>query len=91
MTTKKNYFINFGTGAGNITKYMSLVEAMDIAEKECGYTQNDVCIYEADTYTSSIDCQPVAVLPWYGVAADEDDTVTVSFGDFGFYGEWNIL
>lgn len=44
MTTKKNYFINFGTGAGNITKYMNLVEAMDIAEKECGYTQKK-CVH----------------------------------------------
>lgn len=85
---KKNYFINFGTGAGNKTVCCTLEEAMKIAEEDAAYTQQSIYIYNADNYTP--DSTLVAVLPWYGVAADEDDTVTVNFGDFGFYGEWAV-
>ena len=36
------------------------------------------------------DIENIAYLPWYGVQPEEDDIVTATFGNFGFYGEWEI-
>ena len=73
------YYVDFGTGAGN-KGFDSLKEAMEYAEENCSYTQESIKILE--------DGEQRAVLPWYGVKAEEDDEVIVNFGDFGFYGSW---
>lgn len=81
IMNKDIYYINFNTGAGN-EEASSLNEAMEIAVKGATYTQQPITIIN--------DGNEVARLPWYGIAPGEDDTVTVRFGDFGFYGEWEI-
>lgn len=48
------------------------------------YTQLPVSIFIKD------DIENIAYLPWYGVQPEEDDIVTATFGNFGFYGEWEI-
>lgn len=81
------YIINYNTGAGNEMVEGSLDDAMRIATENLSYTQEDVKIYAADT---TIDDEPVAILRWYGCAPSDDDVVTCKFGDFGFYGEWEV-
>jgi len=74
------YLINYRTGAGN-EQADTLEDAMAAAEKNAAYTQADIHIEDKDGNV-------VARLPWVGCAAGEDDDVTVDFGEFGFYGEW---
>ena len=62
----------------------TLEKAMEEAVERAGYTGESITIEESDGYESKI----LATLPWYGVAAEEDDIVTADFGDLGFYGEW---
>lgn len=78
----KKYYVDFGTGVGG-KNADTLDEAMEIAVEGTTYTQLDVTIYK--------DGAEVARLPWWGVRPEEEDEVTVRFGDFGFYGEWIIL
>lgn len=75
------YLVNFGTGAGNETVNGTIENAKRVAEDGLAYTQTDVKIQTQDG-------EDVAVLPWYGVAPEDDDVVTARFGDYGFYGEW---
>lgn len=86
MTTleeKNTYYIDYGTGAGNFEFIGTLEEAMEEAAERLCYTQLPVTISVNDEYE-------IACLPWYDVEPSEDDVVTASFGDFGFYGEWRI-
>lgn len=80
----KKYLIDYRTGAGNKEIEGTLEEAMKIAEEGLAYTQESVYIME----DVGLQWEEVARLPWWGVAAEEDDIVTADFGDFGFYGEW---
>lgn len=75
----KKYYVNFGTGEGN-EEADTLDEAMELAVEGATYTQDPIIIAE--------DGEEIARLPWYGVKAEEDDIITVDFGDYGFYGEW---
>lgn len=81
------YYINYNTGAGNETVEGTLEDAMQKAVEGLEYTQQNVNIYIAD---SASDDEPVAILRWYGCTPTEDDVVTCQFGDFGFYGEWEV-
>lgn len=76
------YYVNYGTGAGNEYVEGTLDDAKKVAEDGLAYTQTDVKIQTEDG-------EDVAVLPWYGVVPEEDDVITASFGDFGFYEEWH--
>lgn len=40
------YRINFNTGAGNVENIETLEKAMEIADSESAYTQQDIDIYE---------------------------------------------
>ena len=87
MTTlneKNTYYIDYGTGAGNFEFTGTLEEAMDEANEGLCYTQLPVSISVKDGYDA------IACLPWYDIEPSEDDVVTASFGEFGFYGEWRI-
>lgn len=79
----KKYYINYNTGANNKYVTGTLEETMQEAEKGITYTQEDLDICNEDG-------KIVARLPWYGVKPDDEDVVTVQFGDFGFYSEWVI-
>lgn len=79
------YYINYNTGAGNETVKGSLEAVMKKAEEGLEYTQENVNIYAAGSD------KPVATLRWYGCTPTEDDVVTCQFGDFGFYGEWEVV
>lgn len=76
------YYVNYGTGAGDEVVDGTIDEAKKVAEDGIAYTQTDIKIQTEEG-------EDVAVLPWYGVAPEEDDVVTARFGDFGFYGEWH--
>ena len=86
------YIVDFGTGAGSETAY-SVEDAMKKAEAGIAYTQKDIRILdETERSPWSTDPEPVvAILPWYGVKADEDDEVVQGFGEYGFYGPWQKL
>lgn len=75
------FLVNFNTGAGNFKSDKELDELMNEVLKEVTYTQESIKIENEDGNV-------VARLPWYGVSADEDDTILVDFGSNGFYGEW---
>ena len=48
------------------------------------YTQLPVSIFIKDGIEN------IAYLPWYGVQPEDDDIVTATFGNSGFYGGWEI-
>jgi hypothetical protein len=75
------YTVRFGTGVGDYTSGKPLDELMQRVARDATYTQQDVRIEDERG-----NC--VARLPWYGTKAEDTDTVTADFGDFGFYGEW---
>ena len=78
----RQYFIDFGTGAGN-EGADTLEEAMEIAEEGLTYTLQPVTIYS--------DGAEVARLPWFGIEPGEDEVVTSRFGSHGYYGEWIVF
>ena len=90
MKTGKTYTINFNTGAGNVKNIKTLGKAMEIADEEAAYTQCDIDIYEVSEYDSR---KIVATRQWNGVAPSEEDEECdiISYGNFGFYGEWIIF
>ena len=81
-----NYYIDYGTGAGNFEYSGSLHDAMEMADDGVRYTQRDVEIYDADTD------ELVAVCNWYGVRCGKHDydnsSGVISYGDFGHYAPW---
>lgn len=74
------YHINHGTGAGDSTAE-TLDQARAIAERDASYTQVAITITDDDGNV-------VARLPWWGIAASEDDEPVVDYGSFGFFGPW---
>jgi len=82
----KKYLVNFGTGAGN--EYADTIEeAKELAVEGATYTQCSITI-ELVNENDEEENEVVAKLPWWSVQLGEDDEVTVQFGEFGFYGEW---
>lgn len=74
--------VDFGTGAGNYESNLPLMELIKVVNKELSFTQKPVKISGPDGV--------VAVLRWWdGTAASL--FVTSSFGDFGYYGAWQIV
>ena len=66
----------------------SLDEAMAKADGMACYTQQNIRIY-ADEKRDIL----IAERRWYGVAPDDEiaEGDIISFGKFGFYGEWYTL
>lgn len=81
--TDLKYYVKFGTGAGDYSSINYLESLMQEINKYLAYTQKSVSIYDSKD-------NEIAYLPWYDVAPEEDDVVTARFGDFGFYGEWEV-
>lgn len=83
------YYINYGTGAGN--EYAETLEqAMTIADEGAAYTQRDIRVTDAESGDLA------AIRPWCGVKYDPDESEEtedeiIAFGDFGYYGAWQIL
>ena len=85
---RRNFFKKFFASSTfrNFSCYVLIV--MKIADDGAAYTQKD--IYVLDGSTGEV----VALRPWFGEtnfrdAADTDDVI--SFGDFGYYGAWEIV
>ena len=78
---ENKFLIDYQTGAGN-EEAATIEEAKALAVEGLAFTQESVIIRDLETNES------VAKLPWYKTAAEEDDEVTESFGDLGFYGVW---
>lgn len=83
LDEKNTYHIDYGTGACNFDFTGTLEDAITEANRGLCYTQLPVSIFIKD------DIENIAYLPWYGVQPEEDDIVTATFGNFGFYGEWD--
>lgn len=80
----KRYLIDFQNGFYEEVEANSLEHAMKITYDKLAYTRNSVHVKNQE------DGEDLAILPWYGVAASEEDVVTADYGKFGFYGEWVI-
>lgn len=84
------YHIMYGTGTGDEVFNGSLEDAMKIAEEGTSYTQNSVAICVKDENEES-GYKTIAILPWWGVAPSENDEVVIQFGDYGYYGKWEVI
>lgn len=75
------YTINAHNGFIEEIEVATLREAKEYADKVAAYTQENLSI--------DVDGKPVAIRRWWGVAPDEEaGGDIISFGDFGFYSEW---
>ncbi len=64
-------------------KTHSLETAMLLAEAKIGYNQHDMKIIEND--------KQIAVRRWYGcLNGIEDCENPIQFGNYGFYGDWEV-
>lgn len=78
------FYIDFGTGVGNIEFFGELEDALDVADDNAAYTQQDICITDDDG-----DCwvRFWVSIPWSkdtGFAKDE----IINYGKFGYYAPW---
>ena len=86
LPTELKLYYYYTTEDGNVI--MCVPEALlPIADKGAAYTQQPIEIYDAET-DDLITCRQ-----WYGVPYNKkDDPHTrkpISFGDFGYYGDWD--
>lgn len=79
----KEYTIDYGTGVTHVVEASSVQEAMEEAESQLSYTQESVYLLHGG--------REVARLPWHGVSPEEDNVVIAKFGNYGYYGEWQML
>jgi len=80
---EKRYHINYNTGIGNFTMKASLEEITKEVAIYLGFTQQGVTVTDNNNNI-------VAVLPWISIPATDEDIITADYGDFGFYGAWEI-
>lgn len=75
------WFINYHTGAGDVTFDGTEEQAKAKADEGISYTQQDVTI-ESD--------EGRYIRRWYGSTASDEDEINdiIKFGDSGFYDEW---
>lgn len=83
------FYIDFGTGAGNFYEE-SLEKAMEAADEEVAYTQQDIKIYAVDE-NGYINDNLEMVRIWCGYEyrpEEEPCENPICFGTFGFYSDW---
>lgn len=83
------YYVDFGTGAGSFYEE-NLENAMEIADENATYTQQDINIYEVDEKDNISDC-PTMSRRWWGYEYNPDEDAfenPICFGTFGFYSDW---
>lgn len=87
IDTKGIWYINYGTGEGNMWVNGTLKEAMDIADKNACYTQLSFAIYYKGLVL-------VAERSWNGYEAYSGHFKAqhnpIDFGSFGYYEDWII-
>lgn len=81
------YYIDYGTGAGNKTVSATLEEAKRIADEGAAYTQENIRIKNENGDT-------VCTRYWCGVTFrpedfGEENPDIIEFGTFGYYNEWS--
>lgn len=81
----ESFYIEYFTGAGNKVVTGSIDDAKRAAADGMRYTQQDVVICEGDHYE---DDNLLISSAWNGIEATDEDDVLVTYGDFGFYSEW---
>lgn len=78
------YYIDFGTGTGNIEFTGTLEQAFEKADNNSGYTQESIAIYSEDK-----DCW---IRQWSSCEYDEESGFEydeiIDYGRFGFYTPW---
>jgi hypothetical protein len=78
------YTILYHTGAGDIDGIEEIEEAMSKADKGVAYTQAPITIEDTDG-------NEVARREWFGLLSGiQEYQDPISFGDFGFYGDWMV-
>lgn len=77
------YYIYYGTGAGNGIVHGSLEDAKAYADKGACYTQTDIRI-------CNVRGELVAERSWwgFGLGGIEENCDPIQFGDYGYYGDW---
>lgn len=76
------YHINYHTGAGNFSIDGTLEDAKRAADEGAAYTQQPIIIHDEDG-------NEVARRQWWGCREGiEECDDPISYGDFGFYGDW---
>lgn len=88
-----NYYVSFGTGAGDFVAYTT-TWAKHLADEKAAYTQKDIKIFaladEKASYTQN-DVKPLWVRKWWGIPFDDEnacDVDPIKFGEFGYYSDW---
>lgn len=84
------FYVDFGTGAGNFYAE-SLEKAMEAADEEAAYTQQDIKIYAVDENGNINDTPEMGRRWWeYEYRPEEDSNENpIVFGTFGFYSDWH--
>lgn len=89
---KMDYYIYYGTGAGDETFSGTLDEAKAAADEAAAYTQKDIVIYDKDVFEEDgTHGEYVSRRRWWGVEYDPEvaeDENPIRFGSFGYYGDW---
>lgn len=83
------FYVDFRTGVGNFYA-KTLEEAMERADKEAAYTQQNIEIYSVDDYGLMDDFPEISrIWQGYEYRSDEElDENPIVFGTFGFYSDW---
>nr|DAG52817.1 MAG TPA: hypothetical protein [Caudoviricetes sp.] len=82
------YIVNYHTGAGNFIITGTLEEAIKEAEEGTCYTQKPVTIELEGEYD---EFYPIVILPWHNGEPSKNKPVVAQFGDFGYYGTWEVV
>lgn len=83
------FYINFNQYENDEESIGTLGMAMDTADIEASYTQQDILIYGDREHKNLI-----ARRRWYGTDIDEDvesKNECIDFGKFGHYGAWEVF
>ena len=83
------YYVDFGTRVGNFYAG-NLKDAMECADEDAAYTQQDIKIYAVDE-NGHINDNPEMVRGWCGYEyhnEEEHCEKPICFGTFGFYSDW---
>ena len=84
MSDVQQYYINYGTGAGNFHIVGTLEQAQEAADESAAYTQSNIYIQDSEG-------NDIVTRHWWGCINNndiEDCDNPIQFGKFGYYGDW---
>lgn len=87
----KKFYVNINPYMEDIEVVGTLEQAMEYADKNISYNQEDILIYEEK---ENGEYKLIARRRWYNVdidEAEEDENECISYGAAGHYGAWEML